>query len=79
MYVVGWLYFPTLEKWPFVGYVLCVPAAHAPLVTQAICSRGSPYDGHVGPSVVAGYMGGMLGLVGSQSGWLPDPALCGGC
>ena len=34
MYVVDWLCFLTLEKWPSVGDVLCVPAVHSPLVTQ---------------------------------------------
>ena len=33
----------------------------------------------MGPSVVAGYVGGLVGLVGPWSSWLPGPALCGGC
>ena len=77
-YLVGWLYFPTLEKWPALGDIPCVPAAHSPLVTQAVCSRDSLYEGCLGPSVVGSYVGGLAGLVGPQSGWLPGPALCGG-
>ena len=42
MYLVGWLYFLTWEKWPFVGDILCFLAAHAYLVTRAIRSRGTP-------------------------------------
>ena len=54
MYLVGWLHFLTLEKWPFVRDVLCTPAAHSPLVTRAICSRDAPYVGCKDPSVVMG-------------------------
>ena len=43
--------FPDLKKWPFVGVVLCMPAVQFPLVTRAICSRGAPYVGCMGPSV----------------------------
>ena len=32
-----------------VLYVLCIPAVHSPLVTQAMCSRGSPLRGLCGP------------------------------
>ena len=42
MYVVGWLHFLTVEKWPSVGDILCVPATHSLLVTRATCSRGVP-------------------------------------
>ena len=35
--LVGWLYFPTLGKWPFVGEVLCILAVPSPLVTRVIC------------------------------------------
>ena len=54
MYLVGWLHFLTLEKGPFEGEILCVPAAHSPLVTKAICSRGVPYVGCMDPSLVVG-------------------------
>ena len=37
MYLVGWLHFPALEKGPFVGGVLGVPAANSPLITRALC------------------------------------------
>ena len=47
MYVVGWLCFSTLEKWPSVGDVLCIPAMHTPF--------SSPQDqGPAGPRVVSG-------------------------
>ena len=54
MYLVGWLYFLTLEKWPFVGDILYVPAAHFSLVTRSVCSQGVPYVGCVGPFVMEG-------------------------
>ena len=50
LYLTGWLCFLTLEKWLFVGNVLCNSAAHSPLVTRAIYARGAPYLGYVGPS-----------------------------
>ena len=40
MYLAGWFRFLTLEKRPFVGDVLCIPAMHPPLVTQAVCPLG---------------------------------------
>ena len=57
MYLLGWLRFPTLEKWPFVGDILCVQAAYSPLVTRAVCSRGALYMGCTGPSVVMSELG----------------------
>ena len=58
MYLVGWLYFSTLEMSPFVWKVLWVPAAHSLLGTRASCSRGAFYVGCVDPSiVVADYCG----------------------
>ena len=30
-----------MERWHSAGDILCIPAAHSCLVTQAICSRGS--------------------------------------
>ena len=53
---MGCLCFLTLEKWPFVGDILCVPAPQSPLVIRALCSRGAPYVGCMGPSVVAGWL-----------------------
>ena len=46
--------FPDLGEMTFVGDVLCVLAVHSPLITIDICSRGAPYVGSLGPSVVAG-------------------------
>ena len=54
MYLEGWLYFLTLEMWPFIGDILCVPATYSPLVIRTICFRGAPYVGHVFPSIVVG-------------------------
>ena len=34
VYVVGWLCFSALEKWPSAGDVLCIPAVLSPPVTQ---------------------------------------------
>ena len=53
VYLVGWLYFLTLEKWTFVD-VLCFPEVHFPLVARAICFRIIPCVGRVGHYVVTG-------------------------
>ena len=49
MFVVGWLNFLTVEKWPSVGDILCVPTTYSLLVTRATCSRGVPYVDWVVP------------------------------
>ena len=54
MYLVCWLCFLTLEKYPFVGDILCVPATNFSLVTRAVCSRGASCVGFLSPSVVVG-------------------------
>ena len=62
--------FPNLVEVPYVGDVLCIPAAHFPLVSGTICSRGAPYVGCVGRSVVLhSIVGGLAGpsLVGCQA------------
>ena len=42
-YISGKLFmFPDLGEGPSAEDILCAPAAHSPLITQAICSRGSP-------------------------------------
>ena len=61
-----------LEKEPFVGDVLCVPGAHSPLVTRAVCSRSDPYVGRLTT------MSSLLDVAGPWSGWLPGLAMCGG-
>ena len=51
MYVAGWLHFSTLEKWFFIGDVLCVPAVHSPPVLQgpgASWSQSSVWPAFVG-------------------------------
>lgn len=48
MYWVDQLHFPVLEKWPYVVDIPWGPAAHSPLFTSAICSRGAPCVGWVG-------------------------------
>ena len=70
MYLVGWLCFLTLEKWPFIRYILCIPAAHSPLVTRSICSWGAPYMGCMDPFFCGRLttVGGLVGLAGPQSG-----------
>ena len=62
MHLVYKLYFLTLEKWLSID-VLCIAAVQAPLVVQAACSGDSPHEGCVVPFVVAGYVGGLIGLV----------------
>ena len=80
MCLVGWLCFLTLEKWPFVGDILCIQAEPSPLVTLPICSRIPPmwaawvllfwWADHCGQS--------------ARGGWplvqfIASPALCGVC
>ena len=80
MYFVSWLHFLTFEMWPFVGDVLCVTAAHSPLVTTAMCSRDVLYCGLHGSFSFGGLttVGVLVGVAGLQSCWLPGLALCGG-
>ena len=61
MYLVCWLCFLTLEKYPFVGDILCVPATNFSLVTRAVCSRGASCVGFLSPSVVVGRRCGQSG------------------
>ena len=65
----------------FVGGVLWGPAAHFPLITRAIWSRGTPCVGCVNPSVVVGLttVGVLVGGTGLWPGWLPGPASCSIC
>lgn len=51
MYLVGWVLFLTLEKWPFVGDVLCILGVHS-MFTRAVCPEGTPYAGCVSPFMV---------------------------
>ena len=56
-YVPGRLVmFPDVGEVDFCGrgYILCIPVAHCPLVTRAVCARAVPYLGSVGPSVMLG-------------------------
>ena len=53
-YMVG-LHFLTLEKWPFVGDILLVPAAHS-LGHQSYMPLGYPRVDHMAQSVVAGWL-----------------------
>ena len=46
--------FPDFREVAYVRDVLWGPAAHCILVTRAMCSRGAPYVGYMGPSVVSG-------------------------
>lgn len=46
MHLVGWVHFLTLEKWPVID-ILCVPAAHSPVITRAVCSRDARWAGCV--------------------------------
>ena len=41
----------------YVGDTLRDPVTFSPLVTRAIYSRGAPYIGCMGPSVVVGLVG----------------------
>ena len=76
MHEVGQACFLILEKWTYVGDVLWVPAAHCPLFTRVICSRGDPYVGCMVPSFVVGptTVGVLLSVASPQPHWLPSPA-----
>ena len=82
MCLVGWLHFLTLEKWPFVEDILCIPEVYSPLVTSTICSRCAPNlcglcgSFYYRELVIVGCL---VGLADPWSGWLPGSALCGGC
>ena len=80
MYLVGWLHFLTLEKWPSVGAVLCIPAVVSPLVTRAMCSGVLP-SGPRGSFCCdrLTIVDGLVGVTGLWSSCLPGPALHGGC
>ena len=75
--------FLSLGTWPSVGSILCIPAVHSPLFTQAVCSRGSSKRATcIFLLWGTDYVGGLVGFVSPWSGWLPGlPALCGssGC
>lgn len=71
MYLERWLYFLTLEKWPFVGDILCIPVVHFLLGTRSLCSRGAPLCGSFccdGLTAMGGLVGAAaLCLVGCQA------------
>ena len=48
------LSFPILEKWSYAGDIPWCPTTHVPLFTRAMCSKGAPYVGCLGPSIVDG-------------------------
>lgn len=70
-----------MEQWPSVRDVLCIPAIHSPLITQAGGSQGSPRQGcSGGPSIVAGCVCWWSGRLGQPFVcWLPGPPSCGCC
>ena len=71
MSLVDWLHL-TLEKWLFVGDVLCIPAAHSPLVIRAICYKHAPYVDCMAPSLMEGCLTWVVWLA-----WLaPRPVGC---
>lgn len=81
MYLLGWLHFLTLEVWPPLGDIPCIPAAQSLLELRAL---GVPpvwvllfwqgdYYGWCGRR---GWP--LVQLVAPWSSWLPGPALCGG-
>lgn len=62
-YVHGRLCFSTSEVASSVGDIMH-PSSTPHLITGAVCSRGAPCEGCVVPSVLEGYVGGLVGLVG---------------
>ena len=70
MYLAGWLHYPALEKQPFVGDVLCVPAVHCP--PARLYAIGCPLCG-LHRSFCCGRLttgGGLVGVAG------PGPVGC---
>ena len=76
MCYIGWLHLLILEKWTYVGYVLLHSAAHSPLVTRTVCSKGAPYVGYMGPYILVGpsTVSAQMGVVGPWPSWLSGPA-----
>ena len=76
---LGHICFLILEKWPFIGDILCIQAMCSSLVIRAICSRGAPMWLHT-PFCCdrLTMMDGLVGVARPQSGLLPGFALCGG-
>ena len=72
MYLVGWLCFPIMEKWPYAGHVLWVLAAHSPVVTRATCFRGALLCGLLGTFYCGRLttVGMLVGVAGHHSSWL---------
>ena len=81
LFLVCWLGFSILEKWSFVGDILCISAPYSPLVTRAICSRDAPmWAVWVLLLWRANYCGqSLVSVAGSWFGWLSGPALYGDC
>ena len=61
-----------------MGEVLCTSAEHSPVVSRAVCSRDVTCGATWVLLCCADEVAGLIGMVGSQSGWLPGPALRGG-
>ena len=80
MYLVGWLCFPIMNKLPFIGdpvrFRSTIPSAHE----SHILYRW-PLYGLCGFFYCSGLttVGRLVGVTGPQFGWLPGPALRGGC
>lgn len=66
-YVLGQLYLPVFEMWPYLGDFLWGPAAHSPLVTR-VCALYTLCGQCVG-SIVAGLT--TVGLVVGKAGPWP--------
>lgn len=75
MYLVDWLYFLALEKWPFVGDIVRGLAAHCPLVINYIL-WGEPPMWVVWVLLLWQADCCFVGVSGPWSSWAPDPALC---
>lgn len=65
--------------WPFVGDFIWVPTAHSPPVTRDMlysCPLSELPESYCGRLTT---LGNPVGMVGSQSHWLPGPALGRSC
>ena len=78
MYLVGWLHFPLLKKYPYVGDIVWSPFL---LVIRTMCSGSILCVGYVCPSVVVGptTVGMLIASAGPWPRLLLVPTSCRAC
>ena len=80
-YLISLLHLSTLEKWPYVVYVLWDPVACPPLATRARCVKGAPYVScmHLSVVVVLTAEGTEVCRADTWPCWLRDCGVCDSC